>query len=431
MTTIEWTQRPDTKGETWNPLIGCTIVSPGCSHCYAMRMGHRIQAMGGKGAETYAGTTRVVNGHPVWTGKVNVAPEETLLKPLRWREPRTVFVNSMSDLFHESVPDEVIDRVFAIMALTPQHTYQVLTKRSARMREYFTTPYRPGKFISILDDGSLIDTGAASVRARSAMCDLFPRTPPRALNDAIAWQDQHYPDGDGFMRRWPLPNVWLGVSAERQHEADQRIPDLLATPAAIRFVSAEPLLGEIDLTRINLGIRHTRGYGAKRTEWDAFTGWEHQFPDHSEPGCDPLNAHHHGIGECGAPGKLDWIIVGGESGPGARPMHPAWARSIRDQCAAAGTVFFFKQWGNWISTYDRDREDPDWRRVPKPGDWDRKRFLNRAGGQGFHGEELHMMENVGKSRAGRLLDGAEHSAYPLPCVRGRGGSGGARDGEGA
>lgn len=261
---IEWTDA------TWNPIVGCDIVSPGCTNCYAMGMAARIEAMSaGLGRPThYEGTTRRVKGKAVWTGRLALAPEKIRTEPLRWKRPRMVFVNSMGDLFHEHVPDEWIDQVFAIMALCPQHTFQVLTKRSARMREY-----------------------VSGLPERRAML---------ACNSGLDWVE------------WPLSNVWLGVSAERQEEADERVPDLLATPAAIRFVSAEPLLGPIDFERT----------------------WMNHVNDRA-----PFDSAR-------LPG-LDWIIVGGESGPHARPMHPDWARSIRDQCAAAGIPFFFKQWGEW------------------------------------------------------------------------------------
>lgn len=353
---IEWTDA------TWNPIVGCDIVSPGCTNCYAMDMAARIEAMSaGLGRHThYEGTTRRVKGKAVWTGRLALAPERIRSEPLRWKRPRMVFVNSMGDLFHEHVPDEWIDRVFAVMAEAHWHTYQVLTKRSKRMHDY----------LSAQDVTERI--GRIQQRDHGDNCAYT-----NVALDAI----------------WPLRNAWLGVSAERQEEADERIPDLLATPAAIRFVSAEPLLGPIDFTRINLGVRQTHGYGPRRIEWDALTGWEHQFPADSAPGCDPLKARVHGIGDCGAGAKLDWIIVGGESGPHARPMHPDWARSIRDQCAAAGVPFFFKQWGGWVGGGPgRVR----WSECQEVIDWGDGCFSAR----------------VGKHRADRLLDGVEHDGMP-------------------
>jgi hypothetical protein len=176
---------------TWNPLAGCSIVSPGCTNCYAMRQAARIERMGG--ADHYVGLTEMVNGKPVWTGKVALASERTLLAPLRWKKPRKIFVNSMSDLFHESVPDEWIDRIFAVMALCPQHTFQVLTKRSKRMREYLLTPW-----------------------TRVNIGDRVGNISADGDNDHDAFIDGP----------WPLPNVWLCVTAEDQTRADERIPDL-------------------------------------------------------------------------------------------------------------------------------------------------------------------------------------------------------------
>ena len=209
MTKIEWT------GKTWNPIVGCSIVSPGCTNCYAMKMAARLEAMGDAAVKAckavpaahYAGTTKWVNGKPGWTGKVALAPDDILTKPLRTRKPTTWFVNSMGDLFHEDVPDEWIDRVFAVMALCPQHTFQVLTKCSARMQAYMTRgDDEHGDYFERLSD--------AAVALTSSPCAAHVES----VN-------------------WPLPNVWIGVSAEDQKRADERIPDLLATPAAVRFVS--------------------------------------------------------------------------------------------------------------------------------------------------------------------------------------------------
>jgi protein gp37 len=338
MTKIEWTEA------TWNPIVGCSIVSPGCTNCYAMRMADRLTSMavrrdgsGNVALRHYVSTTKRVHnerdGHKtVWTGVVNMAPDAILRAPLRRRKPTTYFVNSMGDLFHEDVPDEWIDRVFAVMALAPQHTFQALTKRAARMRAYVN-----------------------AARGRNAF----------------------------KTRNWPLPNVWLGVSAEDQRRADERVPELVATPAAVRFVSAEPLLGPINLSSPTLWC----------------------IPDHDSGGKLP------------ALSSLDWIIVGGESGSGARPMHPDWARSIRDQCATAGVPYFFKQWGSWTVTYDRDRDDPDWRRCGDAMAANPKgRWLNLAGGHGFHGARVVWATPTPKAAAGRLLDSVTHDAMPERAV---------------
>jgi protein gp37 len=315
---IEWTEF------TWNPLVGCTIVSPGCTHCYAMRTAARLSQ--NPATPHYAGTVKTVNGHPVWTGKVQLAPDRVLTEPLRRKKPTMVFVNSMSDLFHESVPDEWIDRIFAVMALTPQHTYQVLTKRAQRMRDYCKAPATRHRIYSLVCD-MVVEDGLADVVLIAPYMDHNCAPPGPRI----------------FLDQWPLPNVWLGVSTERQQEADERIPHLLQTPAAVRFISAEPLLGPIDLMEV--------------------------IPN-------PIiyNAVH------GMERLLDWVIVGGESGPDARPMHPQWARDLRDQCAAAGVSFFFKQWG-------------------AHGPCDMRGF----------GDAVRPMS---KKSAGRLLDGRTHDDMP-------------------
>lgn len=314
---ISWTDA------TWNPVVGCSIVSPACTNCYAMAQAARIERMTG-GNTHYAGTTKVVNGKPVWTGKLVLAPDHILTAPLRWRRPRRVFVNSMSDLFHEDMPDEWIDQVFAIMALAQRHTFQVLTKRPERMRRHLSHARR--------------QQGIAQIAGRMTGAKGYD-------GDAVA--------GDILDGPWPLANVWLGVTAEDQARADERIPDLLATPAALRFVSAEPLLGPV-----------------------SFHGMLH---------------------------RLDWIIVGGESGRGSRPTHPDWVRAIRDQCAEAGVAFHFKQRGDW-----------SWLE-PGDGEWptDMPKFC-RLGADGRRSPDGWPMQWVGKHFAGRLLDGVIHDAFPVP-----------------
>lgn len=363
---IEWTDA------TWNPIVGCDIVSPGCTNCYAMGIAARIERMA-HGETHYAGSTKTVKDKPVWTGKLALAPDHILTAPLRWRKPRRIFVNSMGDLFHKSVPDEWIDPVFAVMALTPHHTHQVLTKRSDRMRKY-------------------LSHGDFAGNVRSWLNDRGP---------GLGLTDQQIVAACAAISDGPLANVWLGVSAEDQKRADMRIPDLLATPAAVRWVSAEPLLGPIDFSRYLWPV-----HGWWRSPHRSYAEAKAAGAVHGLKRQALVSAHAR---------FLDWIVVGGESGAGARPMHPDWARSIRDQCKAAVAPFFFKQWGNWAEFYDRDRDDPDWRRCPTldnqmgPG---AERYHNLAGGIGFHGERVVAMRNVGKKNAGRLLDGVEHNAMP-------------------
>jgi protein gp37 len=219
---IEWTEA------TWNPVAGCTVLSPGCTNCYAMRMAYRLEAMG---QEKYAGTTRKSGGRPKWNGRIRL-DWHSLSIPKTWRTGRLIFVNSMSDLFHEDVPLEFISAVFATMHETPQHTYQILTKRAERLEE---------------------------------------------LSTHLRWSD----------------NIWMGVSVENS-DYQFRIDHLRRVPAAVRFLSLEPLLGP--LKGLNL------------------TG-------------------------------VHWAIAGGESGPNARPVDPEWVRDIRDMCLEEGVAFHFKQWG--------------------------------------------------------------------------------------
>jgi protein gp37 len=385
-TAIEWTER------SWNPIVGCTVVSPGCTNCYAMKMADRLEAMApkpnGEGNPHllhYRGTTtrgQFQSKPPVWTGKVAMAPDHVLLEPLRRRTPTTWFVNSMGDLFHEAVPDEWIDRVFAVMALCPQHTFQVLTKRSARMRQYMLEQWQgtPARTIS-LGHGETLNIPAGGPTGRVGQIEEACEPLLEQLGLVDTTKDELWTE-DGKCKAmqwsWPLPNVWLGVSAEDQKRADERIPDLLATPAAIRFVSAEPLLGPIDFTE----IMHAPGH-ALHALWG-------------------LKAHTDGTASYGA--KIDWIIVGGESGPEARPMHPDWARQIRDQCAAAGTAFFFKQWGEWKHLSDDEFVSEAAEEADVLGRY--AYFPAKPASPQVH------MVRLGKKRAGRLLDGVQHDGMP-------------------
>jgi len=302
-TAISWTHRPGTKGRTWNPTKGCSRVSEGCRHCYAERQAARIVRMHKGKPTVYDDLVKTVNGEARWTGKVVLVPK-ILAEPLGWKEPSTVFVNSMSDLFHEDLTNEQIAAVFGVMAACPQHTFIVLTKRAKRMREWF-------KWAST-------DRGCST--------DMFMQQCAANLGVDIPL---HRIKGTFKAFSWPLPNVWLGVSAENQAAADERIPELLATPAAIRLLSCEPLLGRLDLT-----LR-----GSRIKEWDedwkydTLRGFEWASP-HSEV-------------EEGSSPSLDWVIAGCESGPGARPCATSWLWDLRDQCADAGVPFFLKQAHPW------------------------------------------------------------------------------------
>lgn len=370
-TGIEWADA------TWNVLRGCTRVSPGCGGpgphggCYAEAIAARFSGPG----QPFEGLAEMRGGKPRWTGKVAFA-EHLLILPLRWRRPRRIFVNSMSDLFHEDVPDAWIDRVFAVMALAPQHTFQCLTKRSARMRAYCSDPGAPGRIAR-----KCVDLWISKVVDAAAL-DPLGKWPVEAIGDP----DE--PD-DLTLRTWPLPNVWLGISSEDQRRADERVPDLLATPAAVRFVSAEPLLSGINFR----SLPPTQSFVDKPLlRLDGLTGRHH---------CGPAI-----FGDDDMP-RLDWIIVGGESGPNARPMHPHWARDIRDQCAAAGVAFHFKQHGAWAPVDLDGAGVRDWMIVDRTGGVDvpDDRLPDEAAGE-------IAMRLVGKARAGRLLDGVEHNAMP-------------------
>lgn len=313
---IEWCT------DSWNPIVGCSIVSPGCTNCYAMNQAARIQRM--TPDSHYLGTTKAVKGHNVWTGKLMLAPEHILTAPLGWKKPRRIFVNSMGDLFHENTPDEWIDRIFAVMALCPQHQFQVLTKRAERMREYFT---------GVEGTQWTHDYLSTTWHRRDGVRD--------AIHEIAKISDCY--ERLGAIKKLPLPNLWLGVSVEDQERADERIPHLLATPAAVRWISAEPLLGPVDLTRIHLWVKDgasgqmvdiSNPFDAfKGKTWTTLTSGEHA----GKRFFSGANSDY---------GGLDWVVVGGESGPNARPFDLAWARSIVAQCQAAGIPCFVKQMGS-------------------------------------------------------------------------------------
>ena len=337
---IEWLRGPDGRqGATWNPIVGCSVVSPGCTNCYAMRLaGTRMRHHPSR-----AGLTQDSKAGPVWTGEVRFM-EQWLTQPLRWQKPRMIFVCAHADLFHESVPDEWIDRVFAVMALCPQHTFQVLTKRPERMREYLRDEDRLG--------------GALCM----AVFGITKRDP-------------------GPAPQWPLPNVWLGVSVEDQRRADERIPILLDTPAAIRWISAEPLLGPVRLDKIGgtTCLAHAGACCGDRPWTDALRGIQ---------ACSRAGAYSFPMRDQ-MPRGLDWVVAGGESGPGARPANPQWFRDLRDQCAAAGVPYLHKQNGEWVSVSE------------VAGDGPHHRFADGR-----------TVRRIGKKAAGRLLDGVIHDGYP-------------------
>lgn len=456
MTTIEWTRATDgTPGKTWNPTRGCSPVSPGCANCFAMKQAHRFSGTG----KPYDGLTKLtVASGPQWTGEVRFVPE-MLGRPLRWKRPRMVFVNSMSDLFHDALTNEQIAAVFGVMAACPQHTFQVLTKRPERMRSWFrwagdgsvveqmrevalagrvaevfaeerVKPVRgwPGYFVTssgrVLSDrkgprremkpmagesghervmlyrgdgessrpliqrlvlehfdrppkdgeqachidghpsnnqlwnlrwGSQSDNwqdrkrhgnrrsyqklsrvdvdmirqrlaDGETAEAISRSVDVSA-TQVRNIASGAQWAEQHTPE-------WPLKSVWLGVSAEDQKRWDERVPILLDTPAAIRWVSAEPLLGPIAME--------------ERQLLGAFDRCPDEYRPTVEGDDDPcMGCPGHGD-ECGAirGPSLDWIVVGGESGSRSRACDVDWVRSVVTQCEAADVPCFVKQLGS-------------------------------------------------------------------------------------
>ena len=320
---IEWTDA------SWNPIrarnlktgkIGwhCEHATTGCEFCYAEGFNLRL----GTGLPFKPGHRKDVE---------IFLSEEMLTLPLRWKRPRKIFVGSMTDLFADFVTDEWLDKLFAVMALCPQHTFQVLTKRAARMRDYLTAALKGQRPIA-----------SAAIELRGSIIG--------GIQALSAWFDHDHDNPR------PMANVWLGVSCERQDEADERIPLLLQTPAAIRFISAEPLLGPVDIDCSNV-------------DWM-------QYPE--------------GNGIVGYHLKIDWVICGGESGPHARPMHPQWARDIRDRCRQADIPFFFKQWGEWSPTGSGDHP------VTVVGE----------------GLDRYQLIRLGKKAAGRLLDGRTWDEFP-------------------
>lgn len=350
-TKIEWTDA------TWTPIrarrhellpdgsakerIGwhCEHVSEGCRNCYAESLNRRLGTGRDFKPVHLVHTTRAGDK----SGDVEMfLDEKMLLQPLRWTKGRNIFVCSMTDLFADFVPFEIIDKVFAVMAMAGQHTFQCLTKRSARMRLYmarFVAGYGP-------IEKHIIALGGNPMQA---------------------------------LQTWPLTNVWLGVSVEDQSTAEERIADLLMTPAAIRYLSMEPLLGAIDVT----ALHNVQGLAEGQTYIDALRGiaWETHGSDYYDT--------------CNIGAAIDWGIVGGESQPGARPMHVQWARVIRDAFAKAEKPLLFKQWGSWI---DHDQPGVD--------------MLGSAKSAMHQWPDGVSSVRLGKKLTGRLLDGIEHNGMP-------------------
>lgn len=293
-TKIEWATK------VWNPVVGCQKVSEGCRNCYAEELHNRRH-------KAYQdGKLQNIPQYAKLFSEIQLL-HDRIDEPLFWGKTQKVFVNSMSDIFHEDIPFEFLEEVFFTMNEESRHTFMILTKRPQRMRDF------------------------------------------------IEWLINKWSDDSVGLSWYPPNNIWFGVSVENQEAADERIPFLLNTPASVRFLSCEPLLGSIDLTSY-LGFNDPKTKG-------------------------PL---------------IDWVIVGGETGTGARPMHPAWVRGLRDQCQEHKVPFFFKSWGEWISESDY-----------RFGDW-----------PNLYQRKSHIFENgitvykTGKKKSGRLLDGREWNELP-------------------
>ncbi len=329
---IEWTDA------TWNPVRGCSIVSEGCRNCYAMRVAHRFP-------KVYPGLTKLTPSGPTWTGKVMMVADK-LFEPLRWLKPRRIFVNSMADLFHKDVPDDFIDQVFAVMAINylhaerPTHTFQILTKRPERMRDYLVT----------------------------ITADRLARAGAPMMEDSDRWWDSLYQARKQMHVQDWFPNVWAGVSIEDQETADERISYLLETPAAVRWISAEPL---IEPAAIGLMGTVPRDLGV---------------------GYRPVSD------------LIHWVVAGGESGPGARPLHPEWVRIMRDECQVSNVPFLFKQWGEWRPYISKE--------LGKYESLTESKELPRDGAAMFAWGDGYSAAKVGKKDAGRELDGRTWDEYP-------------------
>ncbi|MDX9788855.1 MAG: phage Gp37/Gp68 family protein [Desulfobacterales bacterium] len=348
-TKIEWCD------EVWNPVTGCTPISEGCKNCYAARMAKRL---GGRYGYPANDPFRVTF-HP-----------DRLNDPLKSKQQRRIFVCSMGDLFHDEVPFNHIAAIFGVMVSASRHTFMLLTKRPDRAIKFFEWVAKraeDGRFLFPYDNNEWRIWQMLCVEGRRFNADIPP----------------HH-GGE-----WPLPNVLIGVTAENQEQADKRIPVLLHIPAAVRFVSVEPMLGPVDFQNIHLG----QDVFANVLSGDAWCA-----------GRGP---------QTNLDATINWVICGGETGPGARPMHPDWVRSLRDQCFGDGVPFFFKCWGDWghgshfkktSHVVFQDGQNTECTR-------DKLHRIRLIHGDGYVGKGS-TMARVGKKAAGRMLDGQTWDQIP-------------------
>lgn len=361
MSKIEWTDR------TWNPVVGCRKVSDGCKNCYAEAMTSRVAMMQEAQGRESPYLRVVAVDRRKWTGRAVFLPER-LGEPLRWRKPRRVFVNSMSDLFHEDITFEQIAAVFGVMAATPHLTYQVLTKRPARMLEFirWVESGSAAAVDSYLSSPSMVEAIAARASHVPPLKEPPPPTPELRMifdaaapivNPTLAPSRFHHLRrlGETHWQPWPLQNVHIGVSVEDQRSADERIPLLLQCPAALRFLSIEPLLGPVDL---GLAGGECPACNGEAVPSEAIAEHEsaceyvsHDTLDDGGGRCTTCGKGLRPCAVCGpyhgrtAPRGIGWVIVGGESGRGARPCDVSWIRSVVEQCKGAGVPVFVKQLG--------------------------------------------------------------------------------------
>jgi protein gp37 len=398
--------RGECSDASWNPTAGCTLYSPGCDHCYAMRIAARLARMGGETGARYAGLTRMERGGPVWTGHIRVLGD-LLTWPLFRRRPRRIAVSSRSDLFHENLATAMVDLLHAVMVVAHWHCFLVLTKRATRMRLYYSDPETPRRIAREVDflssvilpiargrsapapgrtTGSALTADPVASRASRPGGDpgadatgVFSRSAENAARAIAVGAPRHWIAGLSRVKYgapgsatmgihpvgldpWPLPNLWPGVSVE-DHNRIARVLDLLETPAAIRWVCFEPLLDRVKPD----AVPFAEGY------FDALAGGHYV-----------INGRGRAVPVDGPAWRpLDWVVAGGEIGAGARPMHPDWVRTLRDKCVAASIPFFFKRWGEW---------------APAPKE-----------------RSSQTMIRVGERDAGRLLDGRTWDEMPPPA----------------